>query len=138
MQVTPSWFKQVPLFDWLSSCPTERPVLGLLRQVLADTTQWCDNSTGLKRTRLAESIQEAASPVQEVTPFGKDAVLGDPEAQCRAERHHGRQQEVEVLPECSVTQQAGSQIRQDHQHCVEEHLEPEVNLSTGSQLNICS
>lgn len=72
--------------------------------------------------------QEVALPVEKVTSLGKDTVLGDPEAQCRAKHHHCGQQEMEVLSEDSVTQEAGSKVRQDHQHCVEEHLDPELDL----------
>lgn len=35
---------------------------------------------------------------------------------------------MEVLPEDGVTQEAGSKVRQDHQYCVEEHLDPELDL----------
>lgn len=72
-----------------------------------------------------------ASPVEEVASLGKDAVLGDPEAQCGAEHHHRWQQQVEVLPEQCVTQEAGGQVRQDYQYHVQDHLDPEPKL-TGS------
>lgn len=62
------------------------------------------------------------SPVEEVGSLGKDAVLGDPEAQCGAKHQHCWQPQVEVLPEQRVTQEPGSQVRQDHQQRVEEHL----------------
>lgn len=85
-----------------------------------------------------DSRQEAASPVEEVTSLGKDAVLGDPEAQRRAKHHHRRQQEVEVLPEHLVTKEACGQVRQDHQHRVQDHLEPEPTTQTGSKLKFLS
>lgn len=75
------------------------------------------------------SKQEAASPVEEVASLGEDAVLRDPEAQRRAEHHHHRQQQVEVLPEYGVTHEPGRQVRQDHQHRVEEHLGPRTKTS---------
>ena len=82
----------------------------------------------VQKDKSSGSKQEAASPVEEVASLGKDAVLGDPEAQCRTEHHHCRQPQVEVLPEHSVTQEPGRQVRQDHQDCVEEHLNLEPNL----------
>lgn len=65
------------------------------------------------------------SPVQEVAFLSKDAVLGDPEAQSGSKHHHSRQEQVKVLPEQTVTQEPGCQVRQDHQHCVEKHLDLE-------------
>lgn len=81
-----------------------------------------------KRTAEQRVQQEVTLPVEKVTSLGKDTVLGDPEAQCGTKHHHCRQQEMEVLPEDGVTQEAGSKVRQDHQYCVEEHLDPELDL----------
>lgn len=69
------------------------------------------------------------SPIEEVAFPGKDAVMRHPEAQSRAEHHRRWQQQVEVLPEQRVTQQPGCQVRQDHQHSVEEHRHPRLKLT---------
>lgn len=75
--------------------------------------------------------QEVALPVEEVTSSGKDAVMGNPEAQRRAEHQDSWEQQVEMLPEQLVTKQPGSQVCQDHQHLVEEHLKAAPALSPG-------
>lgn len=80
----------------------------------------------------ADQHHEAASPVEDVTPLGEDAVRGDPEAQHRTECHHCRQQQVEVPAEHGVTQEPGCQVRQDHQHRVEKHLTPQQLNIKGS------
>lgn len=88
--------------------------------------------TPLAVAKSARTEQEAVSPVEKVASLGKDTVLGDPQAQRRTKHHHCRQQKVEMPPECGVTQELGCQVRQDHQHCVEKHLNPQPTTLTGS------
>lgn len=66
--------------------------------------------------------QEVASPIQEVTSLGKDAVVGDQHAQCWAEHQNRWQQQVEMLSEHSVAQEVGYQVRHEHKRRVKEHL----------------
>lgn len=41
---------------------------------------------------------------------------------------------MEVLPENSATQEPGRQVRQDHEHRVEEHLDPELTRCKANSI----